>query len=44
LSRKWLLKHVIEGKTTGRVKVTEDEEEYVSRYWMTLKNIEDTVN
>jgi len=39
-----LLKHVIEGKTAGRVKVTEDEEEYVSRYWMTLKKREDTVN
>jgi hypothetical protein len=27
-----------------KLKVTEDEEEYVSRYWMTLKKREDTVN
>jgi hypothetical protein len=34
----------MEGKTEGRFKVTEDEEEYVSRYWMTLKKREDTGN
>jgi hypothetical protein len=44
LNRKGLLKHVIEGKTGGKVKVTEEEEEYVSRYWMTLKKREDTGN
>ena len=44
LSRKLLLRQVIEGKTGGRVKATEDEEEYVSRYWMTLKKREDTEN
>jgi hypothetical protein len=27
-----------------RVKMTEDEEEYVSRYWMTLKKRKDTGN
>jgi hypothetical protein len=37
LRRNCLLKHVIEGKIEGRIKVTEDEEEDVSSYWMALR-------
>jgi hypothetical protein len=35
LRRNGLLIHVIEGKIEGRIKVTLDEEEEVSSYWMT---------
>jgi hypothetical protein len=44
LHRNCLLKHVIEGKIEGRIKVREDEEEDVSSYWMTLGKGENTVN
>ena len=36
--------HVIEGKKEGRIEVTEDEEEDVSSYYMTLRKGEDTGN
>jgi hypothetical protein len=32
-----LPKHVIEGKTGGRIEVTEDEEGELSSYWMILR-------
>jgi hypothetical protein len=35
---------VIEGKLEGRTEMTEDEEEDVSSYWITLSKIEDTGN
>jgi hypothetical protein len=44
LRRNCLLKHVIEGKLEGRIQMTEDEEEGVSGYWMTLTKREDTGN
>jgi hypothetical protein len=44
LHRNCLLKHVIEGKTEGKNKGWEDEEEDVPRYWIALKNREDTGN
>jgi len=37
LGRNCLLKHVIQGKTQGKIEVTEHEEEDGSSYWMTLK-------
>jgi hypothetical protein len=36
-----LLKHIIEGKMEGRIKVTEED---VSNYWMILGEIEGNVN
>jgi hypothetical protein len=42
LRRNCLLKHVIEGKIEGGIKVTGNEEEDVSSYWMTVRKIEDT--
>jgi hypothetical protein len=39
-----VLKHVIEGKIERRIEVTEDEEEDISRYCMTLRKLEDTGN
>jgi hypothetical protein len=44
LSRKCLLKHVTEIKLEGRMKMTEDEEEDIHSYWMTLKKRVDTGN
>jgi hypothetical protein len=35
---------VIEGKLEGRVEMTEEEEEGISSYWMTLRKREDTGN
>jgi hypothetical protein len=37
LSRKCLLKQVIEGKIDGRIDVNKNEEEDISSYWMNLK-------
>jgi hypothetical protein len=41
LRRNCLLKHIIEGKIERR---TEDKEEDVSSYWITLRKREDTGN
>jgi len=35
--RSGILKHVVEGKTEGRIDVTGRREEEVSSYWMTLR-------
>jgi len=43
LRRNCLLQRVIEGKIKGGIKVNEDEEEDVGRYWMTLRKGEDTL-
>ena len=37
LRRSSILKHVIDGKTEGRIDVTRRREEEVSSYWMTLR-------
>jgi len=42
LHRNYPLKNVIDGKMEGKYKGREDEEEDVPRYWMALKNREDT--
>jgi len=42
LHRNCPLKHVIEGKMEGKYKGREDEEEDIPRYWMALKNRENT--
>jgi hypothetical protein len=44
LHKNCLLKHIIEGKQEGRTKWREDEEEYVSSYWMTWRKRRDTGN
>jgi hypothetical protein len=44
LLRNCLLKHIIEGQIEERKKVTENEEEDVSSYWMTLSKRKDIVN
>jgi hypothetical protein len=44
LRRNCLLKHVNEGKIEGRIEVSEDDEEDVRYYLMTLRKIEDTGN
>jgi hypothetical protein len=36
LSRNWLLIHVTCGEIARRTEVMKDEEENISRYWMTL--------
>jgi len=41
LRRNCLLQQVIEGKIKGGIEVTEDEEEGVGSYWMTLRRGED---
>ena len=43
LRRNCLLQRVTEGKIKGGIEVKEDEEEDVGRYWMTLRNGEDTL-
>ena len=43
LRRNCLLQRVIEGKIIGGIEVTEDEEEDVGSYWMTLTKGEDTL-
>jgi len=43
-SRKYIVKHVIERKNDGRIRVTEGGKEYVSNYWMILRKREDTGN
>jgi hypothetical protein len=35
---------VIEGKIKGRIEVTEDEEKYISGYWLILRKRGDTGN
>jgi hypothetical protein len=37
LLRNCVLKHIIEGKIEGGIEVTEENEEDLSSYWMTLK-------
>jgi hypothetical protein len=44
LRRNCLIKHIIEGKIEGRIQVTEDDEEDVSSYWITVRKRDDTVN
>jgi hypothetical protein len=36
--------HGVEGKTVGRIEVTEDEEEGISSYWKTLRKREGAGN
>ena len=43
LRRNCLLRWVIEGKRQGGMEVTEDKEEDVGNYWMTLRKGEDTL-
>jgi hypothetical protein len=43
LRRNCLLQRVIEGKIKGGIELTEDEEEDVGSYWMTLRKGEDTL-
>jgi len=43
LRRNCLLQRVIEGKIQGRIEVTEDKEEDVGNYWMTLRKGKDTL-
>ena len=43
LCRNCLLQRVTEGKINGGIEVTEDEEEDVESYWMTLRKGEDTL-
>jgi len=40
MRRNCLLKHVIQGKVEGRIKMTRKKEEDISSYWMTLRKIE----
>jgi len=43
LCRNCLLQRVTEGKINGGIEVTEDEEEDVESYWMTLRKGENTL-
>jgi hypothetical protein len=43
LHRNCLLQQIIEGQIQGGTEVTEDEEEDVESYWMTLRKGEDTL-
>jgi hypothetical protein len=43
LRRNCLLKHFIGGEIQGRIEVTEDEEEDVSMYWITLRKREENL-
>jgi hypothetical protein len=43
LCRDCLLQQVIEGTIRGGIEVTEDKEEDVRNYWMTLRRGEDTL-
>jgi hypothetical protein len=43
LRRNCLLQRVIEGKIKGGIEVTEDEEEDVGNYWMTLREGQDNL-
>ena len=43
LRRNCLLQRVTEGKIQGGIEVTEDKEEDVGSYWMTLRKGEDTL-
>jgi hypothetical protein len=43
LCRNCLLQRVIEGNIKGEIEVTEDEEEDIGSYWMTLRKGEDTL-
>jgi len=38
------LQHGVEGKAVGSIEVTEDEEEDISSYWMTLRKREGAGN
>jgi hypothetical protein len=44
LRRNSLLKHIIEEKKQGGIHVTGKQEKYVSSYWMTLGNGDNTGN